>query len=270
MFALLKATAANWIAHKDSRLGAALAYYSIFSLGPIIVVAIAVAGLVFGEDAVRGEVSRSIQQMLGPSGAQAVETMLNGVRRPAESVPLALIGLGTLIFAAIGVVVQLKDAFNTVWEVDAKKTSGIWGFIRSYVFSVAAVIALGFLLLVSLVLTAALSAIGQFWPGTEALLQPVSSAISFAGVAFMFAAMFKYLPDTNVSWRAVWPGALLAAALFEVGKFLIGFYVGKQGLETTFGAAASLVVVLIWVYYSAQIVLLGAEFTRVYSGKHGR
>lgn len=255
------------MAHKDSRLGAALAYYSIFSMGPLIVIAIAVAGLVFGRDAVRGEVSQTIQSVLGASGAQAVETMLNGVSRPSDSLLLTLIGTATLVFAALGVVVQLKDAFNTVWEVEPRKTSGVWDFIRTYVVSLAAVIAVGFLLLTSLLLTAGLSAFGRFWPGVEGLLQPIGSLISFAVIAALFAAMFKFIPDTPVAWRDVWVGAVLTAALFELGKFLIGFYIGKQGLESTFGAAASLVVVLIWVYYSAQIVLMGAEFTRAYAGR---
>lgn len=270
MIEYLKLTGQNWMAHKDSRLGAALAYYSIFSMGPMIVIAVAIAGLVFGQDAVRGEVARTLQGAMGTEGARAVEAMLDGVSRPRDSLLLTLVGVGTLVFAAIGVVVQLKDAFNTVWEVEEPGKSGFWSFVRTYVFSVAAVVAVGFLLLTSLLLTAALSAFAGMVPWLQGAMQPLASVTSFAVIAAVFAAMFKYMPDASIAWRDVWVGALLTAALFELGKFLIGFYIGAQGLESTFGAAASLVVVLIWVYYSAQLLLLGAEFTRVYAqGREG-
>jgi len=263
----MKASAGNWMAHKDARMGAALAYYSIFSLGPITIIAMAVAGLFFGRDVVQGEVSAAMKGLLGDSGAQAVQTMLAGASKPSEGLMATLIGLGALVFAAVGVVVQLKDALNTVWEVEDSKESGVWHFLRTYVLSFAAVIAVGFLLLVSLMLTTAIAALGKFYANSipEALLQPVGFVASFAIVALLFALMFKYLPDAEVQWRDVWLGALVTGLLFELGKFLIGLYIGKQGLESSFGAAASLVVVLIWVYYSAQIVLMGAEFTRAHA-----
>lgn len=265
MWKVLKTAWTSWSAHKASRLGAALAYYSIFSMGPLIVIVVAIAGLAFGQDAVRVEVSQTLRGALGASGAQAIETMLAGVSRPGESLPLAVIGAATMIFAALGVVVQLKDAFNTVWEVEPSGSSGVWSFVRTYILSFAAVIAFGFLLLTSLLITAGLSAFARIWPVAEGVLQPVAFLSSFAVIAALFAAMFKYMPDAPVAWRHVWPGAVLTAAMFELGKFLIGFYIGKQGLDSTFGAAASLVVVLIWVYYSAQIVLFGAEFTRAWA-----
>lgn len=269
MWAIFRSALASWSAHKVSRLGAALAYYSIFSMGPLMVIVVAIAGLVFGEEAAHAEVSQTLQGVLGSSGAQAVETMLAGVSRPAESLLLTALGLGAMIFAALGVVVQLKDAFNTVWEVEPPERSGVWSFIRTYILSFAAVIAFAFLLLTSLLVTAGLAAFGRMWPAMEGMLQPVAFLTSLAVIAAMFAAMFKYMPDTPVAWRDVWPGAVFTAAMFELGKFLIGFYIGKQGLETTFGAAASLVVVLIWVYYSAQVVLFGAEFTRAYARSRG-
>ena len=272
MFSLFKVSALNWMKHKDARLGAALAYYSIFSLGPIVMIAITIAGMFFGEEIVRSQVGESIKGLMGETGAQAVNTMLTGANSEAEKgiVP-TLIGVGALIFAAVGVVVQLKDALNTVWEVEDTKASGIWHFIRTYILSIAAVIAVGFLLLVSLLLTAVISAMGKYFShiAPEALMQPIGFLGSFLIIALLFAMMFKWLPDAEVSWRDVWPGALLTALLFEAGKFLIGLYIGKQGLESTFGAAASLVVVLIWVYFSAQIVLMGAEFTRA-SALRGR
>lgn len=264
MWSLLKTSAGNWLKHKDARLGAALAYYSIFSLGPITIIAMAVAGLFFGRDVVQGEVSAAMKGLLGDRGAQAVQTMLAGASEPTEGWMATLIGVGALLFAAIGVVVQLKDALNTVWEVEESKESGVWHFLRTYVLSLAAVVAVGFLLLVSLMLTAGIAALGKLYASAipETLLQPVGFAASFAVVALLFALMFKYLPDAEVRWGDVWLGALVTGLLFEFGKLAIGLYIGKQGLESSFGAAASLVVVLIWVYYSAQIVLMGAEFTR--------
>jgi membrane protein len=267
---LIKETGTSWVDHKDARLGAALAYYSIFSVGPLILISIAVAGLIFGQDAVRGEVSAQIRGLLGDTGAQAVQSMLADASRPRSGIIATVLGVGALLFAAVGVVVQLKDALNTVWGVESKQ-GGVWQFARTYIVSLAGVLSLGFLLLVSLLVSTFLAAgskyLAPYLP--EALLQLVSSAVSLAFIAVLFAMMFKWLPDAEVAWRDVWAGALVTAVLFEVGKFLIGIYIGKQGLESTFGAAASLVVLLIWVYYSAQIVLLGAEFTHAYAKRYG-
>jgi len=264
---LLKQSALNWIAHKDARLGAALAYYSIFSLAPVILIAIAVAGFFFDTQAVQAEVRSEVQELLGPAGAQAVETMLASAAVPRKDVFATLFGVGLLLFAAVGVVVQLKDALNTVWEVTPERESGIWNFIRTYIVSAAALLAVGFLLLVSLVLTAVLAVLGKHFPFTfpEAALQSGSALLSFCVITLLFAMMFRWLPDAEVHWRDAIPGGALTAAAFEIGKLLIGFYIGKQALNSTFGAAASLVVVLIWTYYSAQIVLFGAEFTRAYA-----
>jgi membrane protein len=262
---LVTHAASQWSAHKDARLGAALAYYSIFSLGPLIVIAVAVAGLIFDEEAVRGEVSAGLRGLLGDSGAQAINGMLAAADKPRQGVFATLIGIGALIFAAIGVVVQLKDALNTVWDVKNPPGRGLWGFARAYLLSFAGVLALGFLLLVSMLATTALAAIGKYIGSylPEAALQSVSFALSFGVITLLFAMMFKWLPDAEVHWKDVWLGAVLTALLFEAGKFLIGLYIGKQGLESTYGAAASIVIVLIWVYYSAQIVLFGAELTNV-------
>jgi membrane protein len=262
---VLRDAAVQWASHNAARLGAALAYYSVFSLGPLIVIVIAVAGLFFGEAAVRGHVTEALHGLVGQSGGEAIDSMLAGASKPREGIIAIIIGTGTLILAAIGVVMQLKDALNTVWDSKPPTGGGIWRFIRTYLLSLAGVLALGFLLLVSMLLTAGLAAVGKiaapYFP--EGLVLLGGSALSFAIITVMFAAMFKWLPDTPVAWRDVWSGAILTAALFELGKFLIAYYVGKQGLESTYGAAASIVVVLIWVYYSAQIVLFGAEFTNV-------
>lgn len=267
MWDLIKQSAANWVDHKDSRAGAALAYYSVFSLGPLLVIAVAIAGLVFGEEAARGEVEAQLRGLLGDASAKAIDAMLAGADQPQQGIIATVLGTSILLFTALGVVVQLKDAFNTVWEVDAKKISGIRQFIRTYLVSLAAVISLGFLLLISLVFTAGLSAAGKHFSAQlpEATMQVVGSLVSFAVITMMFAMMFKWLPDTPVLWRDVWLGAAITAALFEIGKLMIGIYIGKELLDSTFGAAASLVVLLIWVYYSSQIVLLGAEFTHAYA-----
>jgi membrane protein len=229
VWSLLKDTAASWSNHKAARLGAALAYYSIFSLGPLLVIAVAVAGLTFREEAVRGEVGAQLRALLGDAGAQAVNAMLLGASRPMAS--------------------------------------GIWDFVRTYMVSLAAVLSLGFLLLVSLLLTTALAAGGKYIAPyvPELAMHGLGSLVSFGMITLVFAMMFKWLPDTYVAWRDVWLGAAVTAALFEIGKLLIGLYIGKQALESTYGAAASLVVLLIWVYYSSQLVLVGAEFTRVYA-----
>jgi membrane protein len=264
-WSLFAHSASQWSAHKDARLGAALAYYSIFSLGPLIVVAVAIAGMIFGQDAVRGEVAGGLRGLLGDSGAQSINDMLAAADKPRQGIFATVIGVGALVFAAIGVVVQLKDALNTVWEVKTPPGKGLWGFARTYVLSFAGVLSLGFLLLISMLLTTALAAAGKYFGAfiPEVALQFVGFAVSFFVIALLFAMMFKWLPDAEVHWRDVWLGAILTALLFEIGKFLISFYIGKQGLESTFGAAASIVIVLIWVYYSSQLILYGAELTNV-------
>jgi membrane protein len=197
--------------------------------------------------------------------------MLAGASRPAEGTLAAILGVGALLFAAIGVVVQLKDALNVVWEVKESEESGIWHFVRNYVVSLAAVLALGFLLLISLVVTTALAAAGKYFAPylPEGILHIVSMLVSFAVVTLLFAMMFKWMPDLSIGWRDVWLGAIITGLLFEMGKAAIGFYIGKQGLESTYGAAASIVVVLIWVYYTSQIILMGAEITHAYAVHKG-
>ena len=261
----------QWSAHKDARAGAALAYYSIFSIGPLVVVVVAVAALIFERSTVQSEVTSAIRGLIGDKGAAVLDTMLADAGKPAEGIFASLLGTATLIFAAIGVVVQIKDAFNAVWSVEKTPGKGLWGFARNYVLSLAGVLALGFLLLVSMLLTAGLAAAGKTFGSfvPEGLLQTVSLLVSFAVISLLFALMFRYLPDADVRWRDVWLGAMVTAILFEVGKVLIGLYIGKQGLESKFGASASVVVLLIWVYYSAQLVLLGAEFTNVRAQQRG-
>ncbi len=268
---MLKETALSWSNHKCSTLGAALAYYSIFSFGPLIVIATAIAGMFFGSDAVHGEITTQVKGLLGDAGGQALEALLAGASHPYAGLLATIFGVATLLFAAVGVVVQLKAALNTVWDVTPPQGGGVWSFARDYLVSLAGVLSLGFLLLVSLVFTTALAAAGKYIAPylPEGSLQIAGSLVSFVFITVLFAMMFKWLPDTQVEWRDVWLGAAITAALFEIGKFLIGLYVGKLGLELSYGAATSLVMLLIWVYYSSQIVLLGAEFTHVYARRRG-
>jgi membrane protein len=263
-WSLARETASQWSEHKAPTYGAALAYYSIFSLGPLLVIAIAIAGSAFGEDAARNGVTAQLRDLLGDAGAQAIAAMLAGAAEPRKGLIAGAIGLATLLLAATGVVRQLKDAMNTIWEVNGG-AFGLWSFAKGYLLSIAIVASVGFLLSVSLLITTAVAALGARAAGVvpEAVLQAAILATSFAVTSAVFAMMFRWLPDAAVGWKDVWLGAVLTAILFEAGKLLIGLYIGKLGLDSTYGAAASLVVVLIWVYYNAQIVLLGAEFTHV-------
>jgi membrane protein len=271
-WAVLRDAASGWISHKAGQLGASLAYYSIFSIGPLLLVTLSVAALSYDQAAARGAISAQLETWLGTHAASTVESMLAGAGKPSEGIFATLLGVVNLIFGAIGVVVQLKEALNTVFEVKKKRSQGLWGFVRTYAVSFAGVVSLGFLLLISMVLSAILSAAGSlvqaFMP--EIGMQLLATLVSFFVTTALFATMFKWLPDAEISWANVAPGAILTAALFEVGRFLVGFYIGKQGLESTFGGAASLVVLLIWVYYTSQIVLFGAEFVRAYSRSSSR
>jgi membrane protein len=271
-WSIARETVSQWSAHNASRLGAALAYYSIFSLGPLLVIAISIAGLIFGADASRNAVVAQLRSLLGDSGAQAVNAMLAGATgHSTAGIAATILGVGTLVFAAIGMVIQLKDGLNTLWDVKPPATRGIWGFARTYFVSLAGVVGIGFLLLVSMLLSTALAGMGKYLSPLmpASIFQLIDFAVSFMVITALFAMMFKWLPDTTIAWRDVWMGAAITALLFDVGKFAIGLYIGRQGLESTYGAAASVVIVIIWVYYSAQIVFLGAQFTHVYALRHG-
>jgi len=267
LWSTLKRTGAQWLEHKSPKAGASLAYYSIFSMGPLIVVVMSIASLIFQRQGVQEEVTSAIRGLVGDKGAEAVAAMLAGAGKPSEGLIAASIGVATLLFAAVGVVVQLKEALNVVWETRPPTRSGVWPFVREYILSFAAVLALGFLMMVSMLVTAGLAAVGKHMGGLlpEPLMQAAGFTLSFLTIALLFALLFKWMPDADVQWRDVIWGAIGTAALFEIGKFAIGFYIGKQGLESTYGASSSIVVLLIWVYYSAQILLFGAEFTHAWA-----
>ncbi len=270
---VLKETFVKWSADKAPRLGAALSYYTVFSLVPLLVLTIAIAGLAFGQEAAQQAMMAQIESLVGPQSAAAIRQMLEIAQKPSSGMFASVVAVGTLLLGASGVFAQLQDALNAVWGVEPKAGRGIWGTIKDRFLSLLAVLGTGFLLLVSLVLSAVLAAAGklfQGWlPGQEALLHLANFVISFGVITLLFAMMFKLLPDAKVAWRDVWVGAALTSLLFTIGKFLIGFYLGKADVGSAYGAAGSLVILLVWVYYSSQILLYGAEFTAVYANRYG-
>ncbi|MBW4579513.1 MAG: YihY/virulence factor BrkB family protein [Tildeniella nuda ZEHNDER 1965/U140] len=274
VFKLLKDTVTEWQEDKVPLWAAALAYYTVFSLAPLLLIAIAIAGVVFGEDAARGEIVGQIQGLVGKEGATAIQSMIQNANRPGSGGTIAtVVGVVTLMFGASGVFGQLQDALNTIWGVKPKPGQGIKSFLQARFLSFAMVLVIGFLLLVSLVLSAALAAIGTFFnqllPDVAIVGQLVNFLVSFGFITLLFAAIYKFLPDVNVAWKDLWIGAAATALLFNVGKLLIGVYLGSSGATSTYGAAGSLVVILLWVFYSAQIILFGAEFTQVFAKYRG-
>ncbi len=270
---VFKQTSSEWLEDNAARLGAALAFYSVLSLAPLLVIALAIAGAVFGEEAARGEVVAQIGGMVGAEGARAIEDMIAHAQKPGAGVVASLLGALTLLFGAAGVFGELQDALNTIWEVRPRPGRGVWGFMKARFFSFAMVLGTGFLLLVSLVLTAALAALGGFLSGALPVLGPVwhgvNFVISFGVITLLFALIFKVVPDVKIAWKDVWVGAALTAFLFTVGKFLLGLYLGRGTVSSAYGAAGSLVVLVVWIYYSAQILFFGAEFTQVYAKRYG-
>lgn len=274
MWELLRDTGKEWMEDKAPRLGAALAFYTLLSLAPLLVVVTALAGLTFGKAAAEGQLVAEIQDMVGPQGAEAIQTMLANAQEPTTGVIATVVSVVVLLLGATGVFSELQDALNVVWEVEAQRRSGIGAAIRDRFFSFVMVLTIGFLLLVSLVASAALTAMSHFagglLPNAGGWLRVAEFAVSFAVITFLFAMIYKVLPDAEVAWGDVWVGAAVTALLFSVGKFLIGLYLGSSSLGSTYGAAGSLAIFLVWVYYSAQILFLGAEFTQVYAQRSGR
>jgi membrane protein len=270
---LAKETVTRWTEDKASALAAALAYYSLFSLAPLVLIAVAVAGLVFGHQAAEGQLYTQLAGLIGDAGAKAVQTIVANMHQQGGGVLATIVGIATLLFGASGVFVQLQDSMNTIWKARPPTTNGIVEFLRVRLVSFSMVLGIGFLLLVSLVLSAILAAIGDylglFLPGGAAVGQALNATVSLVVVTVLFAMIYKLLPDTPVAWRDVWVGALLTSFLFTVGKFAIGVYLGKASVASSYGAAGSVVILLLWVYYSSLILYLGAEFTHVYSMRHG-
>jgi len=270
---LTTATFNDWIDDNVPRLGAALAYYTLFSLAPMLVVAIGVAGLVFGQEAARGELFGQLQSLIGAEGAKLVESLLQSVSKPSHGILATILGLATFALGATTAFVELQSALNTVWEVQPKPGRGVKGLLRDRVLSFGMLLGIGFLLLVSLGVSAALSAFSTFMgdrvPGFYYLAQILNLVLSLSVQTVLFAMMYKFLPDVKLQWRDVWVGAFVTSVLFTLGKFLLGFYLGSSSVTSGYGAAGSVAVLLLWVYYSTQILLLGAEFTQIYADRFG-
>jgi membrane protein len=271
---LAKETLGAWSNDYAPSMGAALSYYTLFSIAPLLLIAISVAGLLFGAQAARGEIFDQLQGLMGAEGAQAVERLLQNVDRPEQGVIGMLTGIGVLLLGATTVFNELQNDLDRIWRVpEEKKSSGLWSLLRTRLLSFGMVLGVAFLLMVSLVLSAVLAALGKWWApafaGWETLAHSVDIAVSFALMTVVFALIYKLMPRAAIGWRDVWIGAGVTALLFAVGKFAIGLYLGRSSVGSAFGAAGSLVVVMVWVYYSAQIFLLGAEFTRVYAHARG-
>ncbi|CAN5693169.1 N/A [soil metagenome] len=270
---ILKRTAAGWWNDNVPRLGASLAYYTLFALAPILIVAITIAGLFFGTEEVQREVTGQIGGLVGDQGAVAVQSMLEGAYKRTGNGVATAIGLATFFIGATGAFLELQTALNAIWRVKPRPDAGIKDVLFQRLLSFGLVVGVGFVLLVSLLVSAALSAldryVGMLLPDIAAIWQGVNTLVSLGVVTLLFAMIYQFLPDVNLRLRDVWVGALVTAGLFSVGKFLIGLYLGTSGVASTYGAAGSVVVLLIWVYYSAQVVLLGAEFTKAYVERLG-
>lgn len=265
--ALLKETFARWNRDNATRLSAALSYYTVFSLAPLLILAISIAGLVFGRDAAQGQIVEQLSELVGRQSAVTIQSMIEAAWRPAAGVAATVIGTFTLLLGASGVMVELKSALNRIWG--AKSQEGFRRLVVTRLLSFGMVLVIGFLLLVSLIVSAVISALGKylagFLPMSEAVLQALNLALSLGVITLLFAIIYKVLPDMKIAWRDVWLGAAVTSLLFTLGKFLIGLYLGKSAVGSSYGAAGSVLVLLLWVYYSAFILYFGAEFTKVHS-----
>ena len=271
--ALLKDACYAWLKDNATSMGAALAFYALFSLAPVLIIAVAIAGFGFGKQAAERAVLGQFQGLMGATGAKAVETVIQNVNRPTLGAIASTVGFVAVLIGASGAFIELQNALNKIWRVEARIET-IWvGAIRQRFWSFGLVVGTGFLLLVSLVISASLGALGKFvgnlLPMPVVLLESFNFLFSFGVITLLFAIVFKLIPDTRISWNDVWIGAVVASLLFTIGKVLIGLYLGRSALASAYGAAASFVIFLLWTYYSAQILLLGAELTHVYANKYG-
>ena len=271
---LFKAAAINWVHDYAQSMGAALAFYTMFSITPLLLIVISIAGLVFGEEAARGEIFNQLDNMLGTRGALAVQSLIESAGRPATSVLTSVFGLVFLFIGATSVFAELQDALDRIWRAPVRTgSSGLWRLLRARLLSFGMILGIGFLLMVSLAFSAGLAALNKCWnplfSGWATLANTIELTLSVVLSTVVFAMIYKTMPRVRIDWSDVWVGATVTSLLFLAGKFLIGAYIGRTGISSAFGAAASLVVVLLWVYYSAQIFLFGAEFTWAYSHRFG-
>ena len=273
-FDLARKAVVAWIDDLAPSMGAAISYYTMFSLAPLLVIVIAVAGAIFGREAVQGEIVTQLQGLIGREGAIAVQGLIKSADEPAKGLIAGLISIAVLIVGATTVFGELQSSLDRIWHVpEREKPSGVWGLLRARVLSFGLILGLAFLLMVSLLVSASVAAFGSWagglMPGWELLLLGLNTVVSIGITTVLFAMIFKLMPTAKIEWHDVWIGAIVTAVLFEIGKTLIGLYLGKSGVNESFAAAGSLVVLLAWVYYAAQIFLLGAEFTKVYANEHG-
>lgn len=274
LYELCRQSVSAWVDDYAPSMGAAISYYTIFSLTPLLVIVIAIAGALFGREAAQGEIVEQISGLVGREGATAVEAMLRSVSEPDKGLIAGLISAVVLLVGATTVFAELQSALDRIWHVpEREKPSGVWAVLRARLLSFGLILGLAFLLIVSLMVSAGLSAFGSWFggllPGWELLLHALNVVISLAILTLLFAMIFKLMPTARIAWHDVWIGAFVTAVLFELGKFGIGLYLGKSGVNESFAAAGSLVLLVAWVYYAAQIFLLGAEFTKVYANAHG-
>lgn len=271
---LCKQAVASWSDDYAPSMGAALSYYSVFSMAPLLLIVISVAGLVFGEEAARGELFGQLSGLMGADAAKTIENLLVSVNKPAQGIVSTLIGLAVLLIGATTVFGELQNALDRIWRAPARDTAGgLWNLVHTRLLSFGMVLGIAFLLMVSLVLGAVVSALGKWWGdafiGWEITAQLINIVLGFALTTGVFAMIYKLMPRVQVRWYDVWIGAAVTALLFTVGRFLIGLYIGKSGVASSFGAAGSLIVIFVWVYYSAQVFLMGAEFTWLYAKTYG-
>jgi membrane protein len=273
MWAFIKQIASEWSKDSVPRLGAALAYYTALSLAPLLVIALSVAALFFGDQAARSQLDEQLGSLVGAEGGKAIQDMIASANQPKIGGIATVLSIGTLLLGAAGVFGELQSSLNTIWGVKPKEGRGIWGFLRDRFLSMAMVLGIVFLLLVSLLLNTALSAITKFFysaPDAAAIVgQSIDFSVSLVVITLLFALMFKVLPDVKMAWRDVWLGAFVTSLLFNIGKIAIGLYLGRSSMASSYGVAGSFVVLLVWIFYSAQILFLGAEFTEVYANRYG-
>jgi membrane protein len=263
---LLMTTATAWLDREGQRLSAALAYYSMLSLAPLLIFIMSIAALAFGKSSAQGQIIGQAQNFLGNEGAQVLQGMLYNAQKPASGILASAIGFVVLLYGASNVFSELRSALNKLWDAHPQSPSGVWGWLKSNLFSIGMVLAIGFLLLIALVISAVLSAAAKYFSGIlpvpAAVLYVLDFLITFGGIVVLFALIFRYLPDVRIPWRNLWVGSIVTALLFNIGKYLIGIYLGKAAPGSSYGAAGSLVAVVVWVYYSAMIFYFGAELTR--------
>ncbi len=273
LYRLFRMSFDSWLDHRDSSRGAALAFYTLFSLTPILILSIAIAGYFFGTEAAQGQIISQIQNLVGKNGAEAIQALLAAARDPEAGLFATVVATALLIIGATSVFAELKSTLDDIWETQKPTTSGLSILLKTRLLSLSLVLVLAFLLLISLVVSAALAMlqlyVGGIWSSSAMLFKVLSSAFTFLVISCLFGMIYKLLPDAPMSWHDVIVGSFFTAALFTLGKYFIGLYLGNSAIDSSFGAAGSVVVLMLWVYYSAQIFFFGAEFTREYALNYG-